>query len=534
MPFTARRASLSLASFALALFAAACGGGKLPDATPTGPTQPVERPTLAQTYRPSGHADAGDVQVHLFEWPWKDIANECETVLGPAGYAAVQISPPQEHSLTPSRDWSERYQPVSYSIARSRSGTEAEFTNMVARCKAVGVGIYVDAVINHMTNFPSPGTGSNGTAYSKYEYPGLYTAADFHTPCGINDYGVPAQVQDCELLGLPDLNTGSATVRQKIANYLIMLGRLGVAGFRVDAAKHIQPVELNKIFALVDSTLVAEGKPASYFFLEVASNSRDAVPPQAYFGEGYSTGGTSDITEFTYKGVGNKFTGSNGEKISQLDPNGPPGAQFSVAAWGILPSDKAVAFLVNHDTQHDGGGVSYRNSYTFRLANVWMLAMPYGYPSVLSSYAFAFPTENSMGPRSDAAGWTLPVSCVSSFEVAVSGDWLCEHRDPYIRTMVAFRKVTAGTDVNHWGSNNGQAIWFSRGAKGFVAINNELTALSSTVATGLTAGTYCDRITGGKLGSACAGTAVTVGADGSVTLAVAAKRAIAIDVGTKL
>ena len=51
-------------------------------------------------------------------------------------------------------------------IARSRSGTGAEFTDMVARCGAAGVAIIVDAVINHMTNTPSPGVGSNGTAYT--------------------------------------------------------------------------------------------------------------------------------------------------------------------------------------------------------------------------------------------------------------------------------------------------------------------------------------------------------------------------------
>ena len=36
------------------------------------------------------------------------------------------------------RPWWERYQPVSYKLT-SRSGTEAEFKDMVHRCKAVGV-----------------------------------------------------------------------------------------------------------------------------------------------------------------------------------------------------------------------------------------------------------------------------------------------------------------------------------------------------------------------------------------------------------
>jgi alpha-amylase len=155
----------------------------------------LPRPTLDPTYRPSGHMAAGDVFVHLFEWKWTDVATECEQVLGPAGFKAVQISPPQEHSVQPpSYPWSERYQPVSYSIARSRSGTDVEFVDMVHRCAAVGVGIYVDAVINHMTNYPSPGVGSDGTAYTKYNYPGLYTPADFHPPCTVDNYQDAANV----------------------------------------------------------------------------------------------------------------------------------------------------------------------------------------------------------------------------------------------------------------------------------------------------------------------------------------------------
>ena len=107
----------------LVSLALACGKD-LPTPPPPGPPPPPppSRPTLPTTYRPSGHMAAGDVAVHLFEWRWVNIAAECENVLGPAGVKAVQISPPQEHSITPSHDWSERYQPVSYSVAHSRSG----------------------------------------------------------------------------------------------------------------------------------------------------------------------------------------------------------------------------------------------------------------------------------------------------------------------------------------------------------------------------------------------------------------------------
>ncbi|HEV8266526.1 MAG TPA: alpha-amylase family protein [Gemmatimonadales bacterium] len=485
------------------------GGGGLP-----------VRPTLPTTYRPSGHMAAGDVMVHLFEWPWPDIAAECENVLGPAGFQAVQISPPQEHSITPSHDWSERYQPVRYTIARSRSGTEAEFADMVNRCRTAGVGIIVDAVINHMTNYPSPGTGSNGSPYSKYDYPGLYSSGDFHPACALTNYQSAANVQDCELFSLPDLNTLLPSVRTKIAGYLTMLARLGVEGFRIDAAKHIQQVDLDAIFQIVDSTAVAEARPIPYYFLEVVGNGQgEALGPYDYYGEAYSSGGAADITEFTFAGVGDKFRGIGGQHLSELNPGQFPGT------WGMMPSDKALVFLQNHDTQHQCG-LSYRDGNVFRLANVFMLAQPYGYPSILSSYAFSCPSENSMGPVSDANGWTLPVSCAASLEAATSsGHWVCEHRDPYILTMVAFRGIVAGTDVNHWWDDGANAIAFSRGDKGFVAINGGSTMLTGTVTTGMAAGAYRDLLSAAT---------VVVDSAGSVQLNLAARSAVAIDVATRL
>ena len=47
----------------------------------------------------------------------------------------------------------------------------------------------------------------------------------------------------------------------------------------------------------------------------------------------------------------------------------------------------AVTLVDNHDTQRDGG-LTYRDGDAYRLANVWMLAQPYGYPKIMSSYAF--------------------------------------------------------------------------------------------------------------------------------------------------
>lgn len=490
---------------------------------------PADPASLTNAYRPSGHAAAGDVFVHLFEWKWTEIANECETVLGPKGYKAVQVAPPQEHyDATP---WWSRYQPVSYKLDQSRSGTRAEFVDMVKRCGKVGVDIYADAVINHMT--AGSGVGTAGTVYSKYNYPGYYTAADFHPSCGINNYQSISNVQNCELVGLADLDTGSEKVRQRIADYLLDLARIGVAGYRIDAAKHISPLDINAILKKVNTVLEAEGRQPPYVFGEVIDYGGDAVKVGQYFGDGYDTQGAFDITEFKARGVGDKFIKKGGtQQIADLNPNGAPGHQFSAAAWGILPSDKAVIFLENHDTQRNTGNrdISYRDGVVYRLASVWLLAQPYGYPSVMSSYAF----DRDTGSGSDAGRPVGAMSCASSFETAAIGQFVCEHRDPMIANMVAFRRNVAGTEVTNWWDNGANAIAFSRGNKGFVAINRESSVVARSFATGLPAGTYCEVLAGGKVNGACAGVAVLVGADGSASLSLASNTAVVLQAASKL
>jgi alpha-amylase len=129
-----------------------------------------------------------------------------------------------------------------------------------------------------------------------------------------------------------------------------------------------------------------------------------------------------------------------------------------------------------------------------------------------------------MGPPSDASGWTTAVSCAASLETATVGTWVCEHRDPHILNMVSFRRVVAGSDINHWWDNGANAIAFTRGNKGFVAINNGSTPLDTTISTGMAAGNYLDLLTG---------TAVVVDATGAVHVTLASKTAIAIDTTTR-
>ena len=70
--------------------------------------------------------------------------------------------------------WWTRYQPVSYKL-ESRSGSRQQFISMVDRCKAAGVNIFVDAVINHMSGRDGAGEGHEIPNYEKPDSdPGLF------------------------------------------------------------------------------------------------------------------------------------------------------------------------------------------------------------------------------------------------------------------------------------------------------------------------------------------------------------------------
>ena len=74
----------------------------------------------------------------------------------------------------------QRYQPVSYKII-SRSGNETQFRDMVSRCNAVGVRIYVDAIINHMSTDSGIGSGGSSFASDSKSFPAVpYGGNDFN------------------------------------------------------------------------------------------------------------------------------------------------------------------------------------------------------------------------------------------------------------------------------------------------------------------------------------------------------------------
>ncbi len=407
------------------------------------------------------------VFVQLFEWPWLDVARECELYLGPAGFAAVQVSPPNEHLSLPEHPWWERYQPVSYKI-HSRGGSEQEFREMVRRCKQAGVDVYADAVINHMSAYKK-GFGFAGTYFEELNYPGLYSFRDFHN-CGRNghngivDYEDVYELHNCELLGLDDLNTSSFYVQTTISNYLNQLLRMGVKGFRIDAAKHMSAVDIYGILSRLE-------QPA-YIFQELILGATDRLPRKEYLRNG-------DITVFSYPyQVGYAFKNKN---LSHL-PN---------LVKEDIDSQDAVVFLENHDLQRwpqRDGLISYLdNPQTYRLAQIFMLTWPYGYPHLFSGYRFK---KYDDGPPLNPQGFT---ENVLDNKGQCRAPWTCEHRLPEVPALVHFRNETnSAFYVSRWWSNGSDQVAFARGPLGFVIINASGTNLKGQFKTDFGAGRYCN------------------------------------------
>lgn len=421
-----------------------------------------------------------DVTAVMFEWNFASVAKECTNTLGPAGYGYVQVSPPAEHIQ--GSQWWTSYQPVSYKIA-GRLGDRTAFQNMVNTCHAAGVKVVVDTVINHMS--AGSGTGTGGSSYTKYNYPGLYSAPDFDDCTSqINNYQDRWNVQHCELVGLADLDTGESYVRGAIAGYMNDLLTLGVDGFRIDAAKHMDAADLANIKSRLSN-------PSVYWKQEAIYGSGEAVQPTEYTGNG-------DVQEFRYAYDLKRVF--NNENLAYLKNYGE--------GWGYMSSGVSGVFVDNHDTERNGSTLNYKDGANYTLANVFMLAYPYGAPDINSGYEWSSTDAGPPNNGSVTACW--------------QDGWKCQHNWPEIKSMVAFRNATRGEAVTNWWDNGGDAIAFGRGSKGYVAINHESSSLTRTYQTSLAAGTYCNVQNN---------TTVTVNSSGQFTATLGANTALAIYTG---
>ncbi|WP_375168932.1 alpha-amylase family protein [Gardnerella vaginalis] len=408
------------------------------------------------------------VIVTAFQQNWRSIAKECKETYGPEGVKYVQVSPPEDHIK--GKAWWTSYQPVSYNL-NSKLGTEAEFKNMITTCKAAKVGIIVDAVINHMTGADNKDTvGVGGSKYdaANQSYPDAgYTKDDFHQiDKDIYTYSDAQVVWNYRLVGLLDLDTSKPHVQQTLGNYFAKLLKMGVSGFRVDAVKHIAP---NEMKAIKKAASEASGvKPENIWWMQETigdSNGAKENQPDKYVG-------TGEVDEFEYSyRLRNYFSGSIDNLKHITD--------------GLIPNKSAAIFVTNWDTERDNATsvLTYKDGKLYELANAFMLSYPYGTPNIYSGYKFS--------ERDEGAPFATETS-VPDASCGKDSKWQCTQRWTSIRGMIGFYNAVKGTKVTKWQDDESNNIAFSRGNKGFFAINNDDKQNNVSYNTDLPDGEYCN------------------------------------------
>lgn len=452
-----------------------------------------------------------DVTANLFEYDFASIAADCTNVLGPDGFAAVQVAPPEDSYDQPDHYWWDVYQPVDYAIG-GRLGTEAQFASMISACHAAGVKVYADAVLNHM----AAGDGGSDTSYegqsfdsATLTYP-AYTSADFHSypaNCpessdGIVNWLSYTEVTQCRLSGLPDLATETAAVRGAEAGYLNSMIEMGVDGFRLDSATEIGETDIAAIEGMLDDdTTTGEPVTITQEVYPGSSGQDSRLNPTSFEGEGAVT-----AIDYTYA-ITDDFEEGDLAALSGFTPE--------------LPSADASTFVTNQDTERAGSpSLSYANGAEYVLADEFLLAYGYGSPQIFSSFEYS---DYNQGPPSASNGDVTDTVCGT-------GAWECTEQNSAIDAMVGWHNLALSSDaaVANWTTDGNGLVAFSRGDVAWIAIDNGSSAETATFPTGLPDGSYCDIVADTYNDGTCSGSGVVV-ADGQATVTVPADGAVAID-----
>ncbi len=489
--------------------------------TPSTTTTPsaTSAPSQSAGAHDAANAAAGkDVIAIAFQENWKSVANECTQTYGPEGIGYVEVSPPQESIK--GKQWWTSYQPVSYKLD-SKEGTEADFTHMVQACRTAGVGVIVDATLNDMAA-STHGATVQGVAGSSYttdndstnshteDYPAVpYTSSDFHDCTkNVGNYKDATEVRTCRVTGLRDLKTESDHVRETEANYLAKLWNLGVAGFRMDASKHMDPADL---LAIKQKLAQKVNVPIDQipWTQEVVDNGgeAEALQPKYYYANGR-------VTEFSFAyQLRQAFKGdvANLKNIA-VDPD----------SHTSVDSAHADAFVTNWDTERGDSTLSTRDGRQYEMATAFTLADNYGQARIYSGYDFDYGKTNDNGAPG-ATDTSVPDTVCPTKDHKTG--WTCLQRWTSVRGMVGFHNAVNGTQVADWQNPTHGVIAFNRGSKGTFALNNNASAATVTLNTQLPDGQYCDVYSTGD----CSKT-VTV-SNGKVTATIDPQTALAFYAG---
>ncbi len=303
-------------------------------------------------------AASAEVILHAFNWRYDEVAARADEIAA-RGFASVLVAPPLKSEGTA---WWARYQPQDYRVIDHPLGNTESFRLMAQRLSAAGVRLYADIVVNHMANEANlrpdlnyPGQrvldryAADPAYFERQRLHGdlrfnLFSSLDFREARCIGDYTSVFQVQNWRLCGgggdpgLPDLNDNDWVVGQQRL-YLAALKDLGVGGFRIDAAKHMTPKQIARIFT---PAIIAD----AFVFGEVITGSGLGDPEYQLFLAPYLDQTRHAAYDFPLHASLRRAFAFGGNLADLVDP---------LAAGQALPGDRAVTFTVTHDIPNNSG-----------------------------------------------------------------------------------------------------------------------------------------------------------------------------------
>lgn len=398
---------------------------------------------------------ASDVILHAFDWPYREIGKQAQKI-SDLGYKTVLVSPPMK-SLKHDKGtaWWQRYQPQDYRIIDNQLGDTQDFQVMMGQLRDFGLRVYVDVVFNHMANeaylrsdlqYPSAKELEEYRARpEKYEAlrlfgdlsEPLFTEDDFVEAFGIEDWEDQWQVQNGRISGgpndpgLPTLRDSERVVKLQ-QDYLLALKKMGVKGFRIDAAKHISIEQLRKVW----TPEITEGV---HIFGEIITDGGATKQEYETFLKPYLKKTKLGAYDFPlFNTVFNAFQ-DQGRMSTLIDP---------YCFGEALKRQRAITFAITHDIPNNDvfKGLIMPEEYEW-LAYCYILCRDGGVPLVYTDLNPSGILDANGHPR-----W--------------QGAW----KDSRMHSLIQFHNYVHGHRMAVLEASDDHLL-FSRGDKGLVAIN---------------------------------------------------------------
>jgi alpha-amylase len=396
-----------------------------------------------------------DVILHAFDWPYSQVAVRAKEIAS-LGYRSVLVSPPMKsHKLAQGTDWWQRYQPQDYRVIDNQLGNTNDFAKMVHALSRYGIHVYADVVFNHMANefhlrtelqYPSD-QDIQMYQHDWDEYQSQLLFGDLNRPLfceehfeqafTINNWKDPWQVQNGRITGghddpgLPTLKVCDYVVEQQ-RNYLKALKKLGVKGFRIDAAKHMTMEHLRRVW----TDDIAEGM---HIFAEIITDGGVTKEEYETFLQPYLQHTNLCAYDFPlFHTLFAAFQGQGSMK-SLIDP---------YCFGQALSGNRAITFVITHDIpNNDGFQDLLLKEEEEWLAYCYILGRDGGVPLVYSDLDSSGIVGAGGQPR-----W--------------KGAW----KDKRMAKMIAFHNRVHGEKMLPILTDD-ELLVFTRGEKGVVAIN---------------------------------------------------------------